>query len=270
LTSDFDCSITSLEKPACTPSIDWWIVVAVIYPLVQRVETTVVKIQGMNTLMCEQKSQLSRLVYDMQARTNVEGVMTAQDRARFFPPTVEQLLLSDFFYYNSYYVTRVKTAETIVEAGMMVQTELDQLKEDGGIETGSPYHGVLKTPFALTVVGSVSIIVAEQGVVEEDAGRVVDEIPPVLPVDLCSMTTCAFSAVLQKQRDRLLQKVSDEDVENVDAQFRRLASVYAVSYPIGSNSGFFDILILLTTALVLDTAVFKHERHTMYYSTTYH
>ncbi len=236
----------------------------------QRVETTVVKIQGMNTLMCEQKSQLSRLVYDMQARTNVEGVMTAQDRARFFPPTVEQLLLSDFFYYNSYYVTRVKTAETIVEAGMMVQTELDQLKEDGGIETGSPYHGVLKTPFALTVVGSVSIIVAEQGVVEEDAGRVVDEIPPVLPVDLCSMTTCAFSAVLQKQRDRLLQKVSDEDVENVDAQFRRLASVYAVSYPIGSNSGFFDILILLTTALVLDTAVFKHERHTMYYSTTYH
>ena len=123
--------------------------------------------------------------------------------------------------------------------------------------------------FALTVVDDVSNIVAEQGVVEEDAGRVVDEIPPVLPVDLCSMTTCAFSAVLQKQRDRLLQKVSDEDVENVDAQFRRLASVYAVSYPIGSNSGFFDILIL-TMALVLDAALLKHERHTIYYSTTYH
>jgi hypothetical protein len=46
-------------------------------------------------------------------------------------------------------------------------------------------------------------------------------------------------------------------------------SVYAVSYPIGSNSGFFDMLIL-TTALVLDAAVFKHERHTMYFSTTYH
>ena len=60
--------------------------------------------------------------------------MTAQDRARLFPPTVEeQLLLSEFFYYNSYYgtrvktaeATRVKTAEAIEEAGVMVQTELD-------------------------------------------------------------------------------------------------------------------------------------------------
>ena len=77
--------------------------------------------------MCEQKSQLL-------ARTYVKGLMTAQDRARLFPPTVEeQLLLSEFFYYNSYYgtrvktaeATRVKTAEAIEEAGVMVQTELD-------------------------------------------------------------------------------------------------------------------------------------------------
>ena len=72
----------------------------------------------------------------MQARRNVEGPMTAQDRARLVPPTVEeQLLLSEFFYYRSYYVSRVKTAEAMEEAGMMVQTELDRLKEGGGIET---------------------------------------------------------------------------------------------------------------------------------------
>ncbi len=80
--------------------------------------------------------------------------------------------------------------------------------------------------FALTVVDDVSNIVAEQGVVEEDAGRVFDEIPPVLPVDLCSMTQRACLAVLQNQGDRLLQKVSDEDVENVDAQFRRQRIAY--------------------------------------------
>ena len=43
--------------PACTPSIEWWIVVAVIYPLVQRVEATFISVQGMNTLVCEQKEQ---------------------------------------------------------------------------------------------------------------------------------------------------------------------------------------------------------------------
>ena len=54
----------------------------------------------------------------------------------------------------------------------------------------------------------------------------VNEIPPVLPVDLCAMAPRAFSAVLQKQKDRLLAKVSEEDIENVDAQFRRLRIAY--------------------------------------------
>ena len=105
------------------------------------------------------------------------------------------------------------------------------MKEDGGTETGSPYHGVLKAvaTFSLTIVDGVSKIVAEQGVIEDDAGAgaVVNKIrPPVLPVDLCSMAPRAFSAVLQKQKDRLLAKVSEEDIENVDAQFRRLRIAY--------------------------------------------
>ena len=66
------------KKPACTPLFDWWTVVAVIYLQVQRVEAAFVSIQGMNTLVCEQKSLLSKLLCDMQSRTNVEGPKTAQ------------------------------------------------------------------------------------------------------------------------------------------------------------------------------------------------
>ena len=51
---------------------------AVIYLQVQRVEAAFVSIQGMNTLVCEQKSLLSKLLCDMQSRTNVEGPKTAQ------------------------------------------------------------------------------------------------------------------------------------------------------------------------------------------------
>jgi hypothetical protein len=76
--------------PACTPSIEWWIVVAVIYPLVQRVEATFISVQGMNTLVCEQKEQFLKLLCDMQVRTNVEGPMTAQGHARLFPLTPEE------------------------------------------------------------------------------------------------------------------------------------------------------------------------------------
>jgi hypothetical protein len=70
--------------------------------------------------------------------------MTAQDHAHLFLPTLqEQALVSEFFFYNSYYGTRVKTAEAIEEAGMTVQMELDRSKEACGIETGSPHHSVL-------------------------------------------------------------------------------------------------------------------------------
>jgi hypothetical protein len=96
------------KKPACTSSTDWWIVVAVIYPLVQRVELTFKSVQGLNTLVCEQKSQLSKLLCNMQVHTNVEGPMTAQDHARLFPPTLEeQAIVSEFFFYISYFVARV-------------------------------------------------------------------------------------------------------------------------------------------------------------------
>ena len=48
----------------------------------------------MNTLACEQKEQFSKLLCDMQVRTNVEGgPMTAQDHARLFPPTPEEQAL---------------------------------------------------------------------------------------------------------------------------------------------------------------------------------
>jgi hypothetical protein len=140
--------------------------------------------QGMNTLMCEQKSQLSKLVGDMQSWANIEGSMTAKDHALLFPPMPEeQALLSEFFYYNLYYVTHVKTAEAIKEAGMVtVQVELDQSKETSGTETDSPYRAVLKTvaSFALMVVDGVSKIVAEQRVVVvDDRGiLVMDAIPP--------------------------------------------------------------------------------------------
>ena len=89
------------------------------------------------------------------------------------------------------------------------------------------FTGVLRAvaKFSLTIVDGVSVIVAEQGVPSE-AGGVANEIPPVLPVDLSSMTPRAFPAALQKQRGGLLNKVSEQDIDDVDAQFRRLRIAY--------------------------------------------
>ncbi len=184
-------------------------------------------VQGLNTLVCEQKSQLSKLLCDMQVRTNVEGPMTAQDHAHLFPPTLEeQALVSEFFFYNSCFVTRVKTGEAIEETGMTVQIEHDRLKEASGIESGSPYHSVLKAvaSFSLMIVDGVTKIVAEQGL--DDGGGILNEIPLVLPVDVCGMTPRDFAKARQNQKDRLLDKVSEEDIEEIGAPFRRLRNAY--------------------------------------------
>ena len=111
---------------------------------------------------------------------------------------------------------------------MTVQMELYQLKEASGTETVSPFHAVWGTvaSFALMVVDGVSKNVAEQRVVDDGGILVMDEIPPVLPVDLCGMTPCDFSRALQNQKDRLLAKVSEDDIEDIDAQFRRLRIAY--------------------------------------------
>jgi hypothetical protein len=114
------------------------------------------------------------------------------------------------------------------QAGMRVQMELNQIKEASGIETGSPYHAILRSvsSIAFVIVDGVSKIVAVQGVVEDGGILVMDEIPPVLPVDLCAMTPCDFSNALRIQRDRLLAKVSDKDIEDIDAQLQRLRNAY--------------------------------------------
>jgi hypothetical protein len=40
------------------------------------------------------------------------------------------------------------------------------------------------------------------------------------------MTPSDFSRALQNQKDRLLAKVSEDDIEDIDAQFRRLRIAY--------------------------------------------
>ena len=64
------------KKPACTPLNDWWIVVEVIQALVERIERTFTQMQGMNTLVCEQRQLLSKLEHDIKSRCNIKGPMS--------------------------------------------------------------------------------------------------------------------------------------------------------------------------------------------------
>ena len=104
------------KKPACTPANDWWIVISVIGPIVQRVEKTFVTLQGTNTLVCEQRKELSKLAHDLQQRKNIEGPMT-QDEIESLAGTGQENPSHSCIMMDKYCVKRHKIIEAIDEAG---------------------------------------------------------------------------------------------------------------------------------------------------------
>ena len=206
------------KKPACTPPLEWWIVILVIQPLVERVEITFKSLQGLNTLVCEQRQQLSKLEQDIIARCNIHGPTTAEEKTAF-----EQALQQNpkhGFLMEDYYVTNQRVCDAIDEVGGFVQIKMDTLKTSNIEGDKEVYERIISTigKFALELVIGIQKVVAERDADNSAA----DEMPPVLPLDLFAANSRVFTSALQKQRIRLLQKFEAEEVEKIDDQFRSL------------------------------------------------
>jgi hypothetical protein len=71
--------------------------------------------------------------------------------------------------------------------------------------------------FVVQLVAGTSKVVAGR----DSQNSPADELPPVLPVDLCNTASRDFTSSLQKQNLRLKQKLTDEQIEKIE-QFREL------------------------------------------------
>jgi hypothetical protein len=206
------------KKPSCTPPLEWWIVVLIIQPLVERVEITFKSLQGMSTLVCEQRQQLSKLERDIIARCNIRGPMTTEEKNTF-----NQALQQNpkhGFSMEDYFVTSQQISAAIDEVGGFVQVQMDTLKASGVADDNEVHDRIIATvgQFALQLVIGMQKVIAER----DAENNAADELPVVLPLDLFSVNSRLFTSALQKQRIRLLQKLNDEEVEKIDEQFRSL------------------------------------------------
>jgi hypothetical protein len=87
-------------------------------PVVERVEKTFVALQGMNTLLCEQRKVLSKLSNDLQQRANIEGSLTQDEMQRFAAALQESQSHESMI--DNFCVKREKILEAIDEAGQFV------------------------------------------------------------------------------------------------------------------------------------------------------
>lgn len=206
------------KKPSCTPPAEWWIVVLVVQPLVERIEKTFVEIQGQGTLLCEQTRMLAKLMQDLMQRSHVHGPMTTEQRQEFSAKVEENP--KHGFMIENYYVEHQQVIDAIDEVGEFVQSKMDALRASNTSHEKDVHEFVISSigMFSLRIVVGTSKIVAERDA-QNSASQ---ELPSVLPVDLCSDNPRVFTASLLQQKERLRKTFSEEEVEKIDEQFRSL------------------------------------------------
>ena len=183
------------KKPSCTPTREWWLVVLIIQPLVERIEKTFLSIQGLNALVQEQRQELDCLINDISSRCNLKGPLTAAEKLEFVKVLEDDP--SHGWVLQDYCVERKQILQCIDEVGGFVESEMDELKNSTDDNAMCEVDQIVSTVanFSLEIMVGVSKIVAERNSVNKAS----DQLPPVRPLDLCSMDSRLFTASLQHQ-----------------------------------------------------------------------
>ncbi len=219
------------KKPACTPPKEFWILIAVISPIMKRVEQTFTAIQGQKTLVSEQRAELENLFHNLSTRGRVKLPLTEEEEVEYNAvQSMEDLDDSDGedgetikgFSKGSFYVLMEGTIEAIDESGgLPVQFKMDQLR-DGSTADKQVFLSVVEAvaKFFLELVQGIHNVVAER----DAQNTASSQIPPVLPLEVCSMTSRQFAAALTLQKLRLMEHFTEEEFIEIDEQYRRLSS----------------------------------------------
>jgi hypothetical protein len=159
---------------------------------------------------------------DLMERGNIEGPLT-EDEIQTFMVAVEQNPRHGTII-DGFCVKREKMIEAIDESGEFVEIEMDKLKAGDSSTSVDNYEAVIVTisTFLLQLVSATSRVVAER----DSHNHASEELPPVLPVDLCMIASRDFTASLQRQKIRLKQKMTDDSISKIDQQFRELRIAY--------------------------------------------
>lgn len=221
------------KKPACTPPQEFWILISIISPLVKRIEQTFTAIQGQKTLVSEQREALETLCHSLMTQTRVKLPLNNEDQLEYDAICLEVDSDDDStddidngtkikgYTKGSYYVLVDGTIDAIDEiGGLQVQFKMDLL-QNGSSSDKTVFDSIVETTsmFALELVHGIREVV-----VERDAQNVASfQLPPVLPLEICSMTSREFSRSLLLQKPRLMQRFTEQEFYEIDAQYRRLA-----------------------------------------------
>lgn len=158
------------------------------------------------------------LEHDIKARCNIKGPMTIEECIEF--SNVVMTDPSHGYQRHNFVVRKQDFVDAVDEVGGFVQISMDELRSSENPNDKLMHDNIISTiaNFSLQIVTGISKICAER----DNRNNSTDQLPPVLPLAFCSVLSRDFIFCLQKQRIRLKQKFSDDEVEKIDDQFRKL------------------------------------------------
>jgi hypothetical protein len=172
------------EKPTCSPTREWWLVVLIIQPLVKGIEKTFLSLQENNTLVQEQRQEFAGLIHDISFRCKLKEPLTVEEQFEFSQELVRGESIHGFLLQH-YAVTWNDIFRFVDEVREFVQSEMDILQMSQADNDKQEIDRIVSTvaSFSLDIVVGVSKIVAERN----SGNKASDALPPVLPLDLYYM-----------------------------------------------------------------------------------
>lgn len=205
------CEYFEEKSSPCAPDAAWWVGLISLDAVATEISTVVERLQGKKTLVQEQEKEISFLLGTLSALGNVQGPKTSTE--------IESVDLSTSVVRGSY-TSRAADARAFMEdQGSFV---IASLAEMDTVEVDAISKSIASLFCGL--VDGLSLVVAER---DGDNNATDDNIGPCLPLDLCSTRASAFSAVVSRQKERLLRaKWTEGSIALIEDEHRELLRAY--------------------------------------------
>lgn len=198
--------LTAKNAPVA-PSPDWWIRLSVADEFMSRVDICFKAMQGMRTIVQQQRAYLQKLVHSLIDLSYMNGPLSAEEA--FTARQDPSMLCADGFFSIS-------------------QTAVDHLIEDRGLwavdlelELDANVKTTLHGDIARLFVSATNKIQALR--VERDSSNNASEctLPPVTVKELMILAPREFNNIVLWQRQRLLASMDDRIIESIQEDFRQ-------------------------------------------------
>src|SRR5436309_6244109 len=197
------------DDPTQAPPSRWWVVVGAVCALSEQVNIVVVKLQGKDLLLSQQKVELKQLAALILVQIEVDGPLS--------PEQIAEMDKSTHFTYSQWSVSHEKIILFLYDQGTFIQETYNQLSLQLQIEV---IHAVAM--FILYLIDGILNIQAERN----SANKPADNLPPVLPHQLVKIYGRDFTKIVSDHRNHLKQFWTEELIDKLERQHRELRFAY--------------------------------------------